>query len=124
MREFWGANGRLYRNNLCIDNTNGKTLALKSLRKLRKNLREEELIKQWNKVFSDAKQTRNYNTQYNYGLFQIIEELNTYRKDIISNQTIYDYPSLNGNIKSLAEMVKNYYLEEIVPFLFKYEFLK
>lgn len=124
MREFLGANGRLYRNNLCIDNTNGKTLALKSLRKLRKNSREEELIKQWNKVFSDAKQTRNYNPQYNYGLFQIIEELNTYRKDIISNQTIYDYPSLNGNIKSLAEMVKNYYLEEIVPFLFKYEFLK
>ena len=121
---FGGANGRLYRNNLCIDNTNGKTLALKSLSKLRKNSREEELIKQWNKVFSDAKQTRNYNTQYNYGLFQIIEELNTYRKDIISNQTIYDYPSLNGNIKSLAEMVKNYYLEEIVPFLFKYEFLK
>ena len=61
---------------------------------------------------------------YNYGLYQIIEELNTYTKDEISNQKIYDYPSLNGNIRSLAEMVKNYYLNEIVPILFKYEFLK
>ena len=45
-------------------------------------------------------------------------------KYLLSNQKIYDYPSLNGNIRSLAEMVKNYYLNEIVPILFKYEFLK
>ena len=124
MREFLGENGRIYHNHLCLDNNNGKTLASKALKKLRKNKNEKELIKQWEKVLYDAKQTKNYNPKYNYGLYQIIEELNTYTKDEISNQKIYDYPSLNGNIRSLAEMVKNYYLNEIVPILFKYEFIK
>ena len=38
--------------------------------------------------------------------------------------SVYDYPILNGNISTLMTLLKDYYLKEIVPFLFKYEFLK
>lgn len=45
----------------------------------------------------------------------------TYYKE---NKTIYNYPELNGHLNTLKTMVKEYYNSEIVPFLFKYEFLK
>ncbi|WP_211836491.1 hypothetical protein [Porphyromonas levii] len=51
-------------------------------------------------------------------------ELNTAHKDEKTQSTVYDYPLLNGDINTLAVMVKDYYLKEIVPVLFKYEFLK
>ncbi|MBR8765567.1 hypothetical protein IX306_000011 [Porphyromonas levii] len=54
--------------------------------------------------------------------FQV--ELNTAHKDEKTQSTVYDYPLLNGDINTLAVMVKDYYLKEIVPVLFKYEFLK
>lgn len=41
-----------------------------------------------------------------------------------TGEKIVKYPSLNGNIKTLASMVKDYYNQEIVPVLFQYEFLK
>lgn len=51
-------------------------------------------------------------------------ELNESYKDDKTGNTIYKYPGLNGNIQTLAAMVKQYYLKEIVPMLFKYKFLK
>jgi hypothetical protein len=42
----------------------------------------------------------------------------------MTGNTRYDYPELHGNINSLAKRVKDYYLKEIVPTLFKYKFLK
>ena len=55
--------------------------------------------------------------------YQIKEELNTSHKNELG-ETIYDYPVLNGDLSTLTSLVKNYYLDEIVPFLFEYEFLK
>ena len=78
----------------------------------------------WEKILKQAKKTTGYNPTYNYGLYQIKTELNTAHVDADTGDTIPDYPELNGNIETLASLVKDYYLSEIVPNLFKYEFLK
>ena len=124
MREFIGSDGRHYKNQLCLDNTNGKTLASKTLRSMKKNAEEKKLLTLLEKIISQAKQTANYNPAFNYGLYQIKTELNTEHIDNDTGAKILDYPELNGNIETLATLVKDYYLKEIVPTLFEYEFLK
>lgn len=118
-----GSDGRIYKNQICLDTTAGETIAARNLGELKKSDSENELILQWNKVLTSAKKTKSYNNKINYGVYQIFSELNTFYKD--EEGTIhYDYPELNGNLSTLKALVKNYYNTEIVPFLFKYEFLK
>lgn len=123
-RSFVGSDNRSYTNHLCLDDSNGDTLASKELKRLKIGSKEKELLDQWQKVLEDAKKTANYNKELKYGVYQIYDELNTYQKDEETDNTIYDYPSLNGNLATLRTLVKKYYLSEIVPMLFKYEFLK
>ena len=123
MRSFIGSNGIFYRNEICLDITNGETIASKDLKKLKMNEKEEVLINLWNKILNEAKLTSNYNSELTYGIYQIKDELNTYHKNKLGKK-VYDYPVLNGDIKALKSLVKSYYLDEIVPFLFEYEFLK
>lgn len=124
MREFVGSDGRHYKNQLCLDNTNGETLASKNLQSMEKNEVEKTLLSLWDKILSHVKLTRNYNPKFNYGLYQIKTELNTTHVDPDTGDTVPDYPELNGNIETLASHIKVYYLNEIVPTLFEYEFLK
>lgn len=124
MRSFTGSDGRKYVNQLCLDNSNGETIASRDLKDMKKNERENILLEQWNKILADARSTNNYDPQITYGLYQIKVELNTTHRDEETNEIIYDYPNLNGNIKALAELVKSYYNEEIVPLLFEYQLLK
>ncbi len=124
MREFVGSDGRHYKNQLCLDTTNGDTLASQKLKDMKKTEEEEILWDLWHKIIEKAKLTANYNPQFNYGLYQIKEELNTYHIDPDTGNSAPDYPKLNGNIETLAEHIKDYYNKEIVPTLFEYEFLK
>ena len=87
------------------------------------NKEEKKLMKVWNKILHQAKSIKNYNPKFSYGLYQIDDELNTTYKNE-KNETVYDYPELNGDIKTLKTLVKKYYLKEIAPTLFKYELLK
>lgn len=123
-RSFVGSDNRSYTNHLCLDDTHGDTLASAELKRLVVGSKEEELLAQWKKVLADAKTTANYDKNIKYGVYQIYDELNTSRKDEETGETLYDYPSLNGNLATLKTLVKKYYLSEIVPMLFKYEFLK
>lgn len=123
MRSFTGSNGIFYRNEICLDTTNGTTIASTDLEKLKINAKEKILIDLWNKILEEAKLTSNYNKELTYGVYQIKEELNTSHKNELG-ETIYDYPVLNGDLSTLTSLIKNYYLDEIVPFLFEYEFLK
>lgn len=123
MRTFTGSDGRFYRNQLCLDCSNGNTLAKEKLANFIPNEQEQQLLKQWDLVLENAKKTANYDRTLTYGVYQIIDELNTSHKDE-KNKTVYDYPELNGHLNTLKQLVKKYYLDEIVPFLFKYEFLK
>lgn len=124
MREFVGSDGRHYKNQLCLDTTNGETLASERLKELEKTEEEKTMLELLKKILEEAKQTANYLPQYNYGLYQIKTELNTEHIDIDTGDSVPDYPKLNGNIETLSELVKDYYNIEIVPTLFEYEFLK
>lgn len=123
MRSFTGSDGRFYRNHLCLDCTNGNTLAKDKLVAFEPNEREQQLLKQWELVLKNAKKTKKYDHTLTYGVYQIIDELNTSYKDE-KGKTVYDYPELNGHLNTLKQLVKKYYLDEIVPFLFEYQFLK
>lgn len=124
MRSFKGSDGKDYINRLTLDTTNGITLASSDIAELEKNDSEIALINQWQKVLDDAKKTVEYNPNTTYGLYQIKTDLNTTHLDEDSGKPVFNYPSLNGNIRTLANMVKEYYNTEIVPTLFEYEFLK
>lgn len=124
MRSFKGSDNRYYRNELCLDNTNGETLASKDIKNLKLNEDERLLLKQWNLILKNAKETKNYNSKLTYGLYQISVELDTFIKNEETGTIIYDYPELHGNIRTMKELIKKYYNKEIVPTLFEYEFLK
>ncbi|MEY8736379.1 hypothetical protein AB9M75_03805 [Lactobacillus sp. AN1001] len=123
MRSLTGSDGRFYRNELSLDTTNGDTLATKELNSLIIGEKEQKLLNQWNLVISEAKKTDNYDSSLTYSVYQIIQELNTFEKTE-QGETLYHYPELNSQLKTLKALVKAYYLTKIVPFLFEYEFLK
>lgn len=126
-REFVGSDGRLYRNQFTLDTTNGPTLASADLAKMKMSASESILVSLWNNIIAEAKKSNGYNSKWNYGLYQIIDELDTFKFVTSKNgkqQKIYDYPQLHTNIVTLKQKIKEYYLKEIVPGLFHYEFLK
>ena len=122
-REFVGSDGRTYRNQFTLDTTNGNTLAATELKKMTMNADEKVLVDLWCRVIAEAKQTKEYDPRWNYGVYQIINELDTTYMDS-NGDTQYNYTQLHTNLTTLKQKVKEYYLKEIVPFLFEYEFLK
>ena len=124
MRSFHGTDNRFYRNELCLDTTNGETLASRDLKRLNASFKESELFSIWETIFKWAKKTNNYNKELTYGVYQIFAELNTFTTDEETGESKPDYPELNGNLKLLKQKIKEYYNSEIVPTLFEYEFLK
>lgn len=123
MRTFTGSDGRFYRNELCLDDTNGETIALRDIKELKMEEKECKIIKQWKEVLQCAKTCKGYNNSLTYGVYQIYAELNTTHKDELGN-TVYDNIALNTSLSALKQLVKDYYKTEIVPQLFDYEFLK
>lgn len=124
LRTFLGSDNRFYRNELCLDVTNGETIASTDLKKLEVGEKEAELFEIWKALLKWAKKTKNYNPEYTYGVYQIYAELNTFTQDVETGENKPDYPELNGVLRSLKQKVKEYYNSEIVPVLFKYKFLK
>ena len=139
IRSLNGSDGRLYVNELCLgminefDNEGNiikkrETLAMQKLDELSfvPNEDEKKLIYLWNNIITEARTTKNYNPKFTYGPFQIEQELNTYKiiKEGKKKTRVYDYPLLNGNLKSLRTLIKEYYREYIQDILFEYEFLK
>ena len=81
MRSFQGTDNRFYRNELCLDTTNGETLASRDLKNLKENAKEKELFDIWKTIFKWAQKTDNYNEKLTYGVYQIFAELNTFSQD-------------------------------------------
>lgn len=120
---FKGSDGRDYQNELCFDND---ALALKDLKEMELNEDEKELIELWNKILSEAKQTKDYDSYWRYGVYQITKELNTY-KEVGSGKNkkkVYDYPELNGDLNTLRVKLKEYYKKYIISKMFEYELIK
>lgn len=124
IRTFIGSDGHFYRNELCLDTTNGETVASLALKNYNADLYETEMFRLWNLILELAKRTKNYDRNLTYGVYQITVELNTYVYDEKTGKNVYDYPELNGHLQTLKKLVRDYYNSEIVPTLFKYEFLK
>ena len=124
-RSFTGSDGRFYRNELCFDGD--ETLASKHLTTISLSKEEKELVALYRKILAEAKKTANYDIDLSYGIYQIDLELNTTHKETDANgkeKTVYDYPKLNGDLKSLRVKLDAYYDKSIAPKCFKYELLK
>lgn len=117
---FFGSDKNFYKNELCFDKN---TLASKQLEKFKLNKEEKELVGIWNNILNEAKKTENYNKKLSYGPYQIEIELNTLYKDD-NNKTVYDYPTLNGELENLKKKLKVYYGKYITQKLFEYELIK
>lgn len=123
---FDGSDGRYYRNELCFDTTNGDTVASADLAKMTLDADEKALMKLWDDILAEAKRTANYDSRLTYGVYQITKELNISHKTGTgrSQQTVYDYPTLNGYLETLRTNLKSYYKSHITNKMFQYELLK
>ena len=69
-----------------------------------------------------------YNPDYTYGLYQIDEEINIKikigTKSDGTDKIDYKYGDLNNMIKEMKNLVKQYYLNNLVDTMFEYQFLK
>lgn len=130
---FDGSDGRRYQNELCFDDSRTeKPLALQDLEKYAASKatvlddEEEKLLEVWKQILTEAKKTAGYNSEFNYGVYQITKELNT--SYVVgtgkSKKTVYDYPVLNGHLNALRVMLKAYYKSHITEKMFKYELIK
>ncbi|MGN1457036.1 MAG: hypothetical protein ACI4XP_03665 [Acutalibacteraceae bacterium] len=122
-RTITGSDGRIYRNELCFDDTNGNTLACIDIQKLNMNDREKVIMEQWQIILQEAKKCEEYDSKLTYGVFQIFAEIDTLYKDEEGN-THRKHIELHSAIQTLKALIKEYYNSEIVPTLFSYEFLK
>ncbi len=123
---FTGSDGRYYRNELCLNTTNGDTVASADLATMTLDDEEKVLLQIWNNILSEAKKTANYNSKLTYGVYQITKELNTTHEEGSGTmkKTVYDYPNLNSYLVSLRDNLKAYYKSHITEKMFKYELLK
>ena len=123
MRSFTGSDGRFYRNELCLDTTNGDTVASVDIALLKANDKEKRLLDQWKALLEAAKATTEYCKKLTYGVYQIHAEIDTFYKDDDDN-TVWNNVAVHTALSTLKTLVKDYYNSEIVPLLFDYEFLK
>lgn len=136
-RSFEGSDHRFYRNELCFDK-NHDTLAWIELQRMLNNglklsSSESTLLKYWSDVVFEAEKTdeflNNNNTKMRYGFWQIFDDFNIKTDSGRLNRKgkpimVYKYPTLNTEIKKLDNALKEYYANEIIPSLFKYELIK
>jgi len=119
-RSFDGSDGRFYKNELCLDKG---TLASSKLKAYKLTPQEQDLKDTFADVLKKARTTKEYNSKYTYGTYQIDEELNTRYKNE-NEEWIYNNPQLNTVINSLKTKLAKYYEVVIQPKLFEYELLK
>ena len=137
-RSFYGSDKRSYSNELCLEKSTVSFNRLQEIIKI-SPLTEEEvaLINGYNDIVSEISKKdkatdkyfyEEYNPSYKYGIFQIDVEINV--TDIIG----YDnqgkeiigpkYGDLHNLLSSFKKKTQNYYNNNIVNDLIKYELLK
>ena len=92
------------------------------------NKRNTNLLQKWQEILELTKTTKEYNSQFNYGLHQISQEINI-KIEIGRNKKDepimeHKYGRLNNTIKELKEELKEFYDHHLTKKLFKYELLK
>ena len=84
-RTFTGSDGRFYRNELCLDTTNGETIAPKDIKKLKPNEMEKKILDLYSTLLNHVKETKEYNSKITYGVYQIFAEIDTSQNMKITN---------------------------------------
>ena len=122
-RSFLGSDGRSYRNELCFDDD---TQASRDLAGFTLSAEEQDLMSQWQKVLKLVRKTKNHDAAQAYGTFQIESELNTSKSVLVGREKkrVYDYPVLNGELRTLRKMTMDYHASAIAPKLWEYGLLK
>lgn len=123
-RSFTGSDGRFYRNELCLDTTNGETIASKDIKNLKANETEKTILELYSTLLNHVKETKEYRKELTYGIYQIFAEIDTSYTDEITGKTVYNNIQVHSDLLAMKELCKTYYNSEIVPILFEYEFLK
>lgn len=125
-RSFNGSDNRYYRNELCLDTTHGETIASAELKRLIPNETETKIFKLYKSLMEHVKETKEYDGNFTYGIYQITEEIDTSYTDTSSKKkkTIYNNIQVHSDLRAMKELCKEYYNREIVPTLFEYELLK
>ena len=123
-RTFKGSDGRFYRNEFCLDITNGETVASEELKNLNSNEREKKIFDLYANLLIHIRDTKEYNKELTYSIYQIFSEIDTFFVDEVSGKTIYNNIQVHSDLQAMKNLCKDYYNAEIVPILFKYEFLK
>lgn len=123
-RTFTGSDGRFYRNELCLDTTNGETVASKDIKKLKPNETEKKILDLYSTLLNHVKDTKEYKPEMTYGIYQIYDEIDTSFTDEITGKTVYNNIQVHSDLQAMKELCRTYYNSEIVPVLFEYEFLK
>lgn len=123
-RTFTASDGRFYRNELCLDTTNGETVASKDIKNLKANETEKTILELYSTLLNHVKETKEYRKELTYGIYQIFAEIDTSYTDEITGKTVYNNIQVHSDLQAMKELCKNYYNSEIVPILFEYEFLK
>ena len=134
---FIWSDKRFYKNELCLWQG---TLSDKRLEDFTLNHSDESILTLWFSILEDAKKTWNYKKDFTYWLYQIIQELNTYRYQeksytkeqlkalelwkIEKKQVSIEYVELNTKIDDMKKLLKEYYRMQIQDKLFEYELLK
>lgn len=134
---FVWSDQRFYKNELCLLQN---TLSDEKLKDFMLTTTDKRIIELWWEILEESKATKNYKPEYTYGLYQIIQELNTvyynwksYNQSQISTLNLSktekklvskEYVILNTKIDDLKKFLKEYYKNHIEPKLFEYELLK
>lgn len=123
MLTFTGSDGYFYRNELCLDVSNGETVATADLIRLERGEAERCILEQWDTLLAAARTTSEYNASLTYGVHQIGSEIDTFHWDEEGTK-IWNNLEVHSALTSLKDLTRSYYNKEIVPNLFEYEFLK
>ena len=131
MRTLVGSDGRLYINKLALgqESLADEKLAEAIADGYVMSVKENELMAYWNMILDAAKDCEEYHEGWKYNLYQIDEEINI---KVATGKTTKDgkpemvqkYGDLNNMIKFFKSELKEYYKDELVDNLFKYEFIK
>ena len=70
-----------------------------------------------------TKKTEEYNPKYNYGTYQIEQDINTSFEDG-NGKKIFNNEKVNTKLKELKKRLSDYYTDELERKLFKFELLK
>ncbi len=134
-RSFYGSDGRYYSNQLTFTETARnrklypKTSADLHIQRLGLIKAEKNLMDLFIKILEEIKSTDEYNEEFIYGTWQIMDEINIKEesgkigrdgKPVLT----YKYPILNTMILELKRLLREYYAKHLVKDLFKYELVK